>query len=138
MGIKEKQQLLSKKNFYYYNELKKNKIHGIKLFKISDFNYQNFIDFPLLVKKRSSLNKFLLNNGIETRLYYYRNCGKIFPVSKKNSFSNSDKYENQILCLPNGEKITYKYIDNIIKTIAIFYFKKRNLQIFINSFCKFI
>ena len=115
------------KNFYYYNKLNKNKIYGIKLLKVSDFNYQNFIDFPLLVKKRSALNKFLLNNGIETRLYYYRNCGKIFSSSQKNNFSNSEKYENQILCLPNGEKITYEYIDYIIKTILIFYSKKKIL-----------
>ena len=62
------------KNIYYYKKLYKEKIKQIYLIKISDFNYQNFIDFPVLVKNRSKLNIFLLKNGIETRLYYYKNC----------------------------------------------------------------
>ena len=48
------------KNYYYYNIFYKNKINEVKLINISDFNYQNFIDFPLLVKNRNKLNKFLL------------------------------------------------------------------------------
>ena len=103
------------------------KINGIKLIKISDFNYQNFIDFPILVKNRAKLNNFLLKNGIESRLYYYKNCEKIFNKNTKSYCSNSQKYENEIMCLPNSKKITLKYIDYIIKIIFIFYSKKNNL-----------
>ena len=84
------------KNIYYYNKLSKLKLNSIKLFKILDFNYQNFIDFPILVKKREKLNYFLLNNGIEARLFYYRNCEKIFRIKGNTSCKNSEKYEKQI------------------------------------------
>ena len=112
------------KNIYYYKKLYKEKIKQIYLIKISDFNYQNFIDFPVLVKNRSKLNNFLLKNGIETRLYYYKNCEKIFSGKIKLSCLNSEKFENNIICLPNGEKITFEYIDYIIKKISDFYSKK--------------
>jgi len=115
-------------NIYYYNKLYKSKINGIKLITISDFNYQNFIDFPLLVKDRAKLNNFLLNNGIESRLYYYKNCEKIFNKKIKSRCLNSQKYENEIICLPNSEKITLKYIDYIARIILIFYSKKNNFS----------
>ena len=112
------------KNIYYYNKLSKLKLKDIKIFKISDFNYQNFIDFPILVKKREKLNYFLLNNGIEARLFYYRNCEKIFRTKGKTNCKNSEKYEKQILCLPNHEKITFEYIDYIIEMIKNFHHSK--------------
>ena len=113
------------KNIYYYKKFDKKKINGINLIKISDFDYQNFIDFPILVKNRSKLNNFLLKSGIETRLYYYKNCEKIFSDKRKPSCINSKKYENNIICLPNGEKITFKYIDYIIKKISSFYLNEK-------------
>jgi len=112
------------KNIYYYKKLYKEKINEINLIKISDFNYQNFIDFPILVKNRSKLNNYLLKNGIETRLYYYKNCEKIFFNKKKLGCLNSQKFENNIICLPNGEKITFEYIDYIIQKIYDFYLNK--------------
>jgi len=112
------------KNIYYYKKLYREKINKINLIKISDFNYQNFIDFPILVKNRSKLNNYLLKNGIETRLYYYKNCEKIFFGKKKLNCLNSQKFENNIICLPNGEKITFEYIDYIIQKISDFYLNK--------------
>ena len=112
------------KNIYYYKKLSKEKINEINLIKISDFNYQNFIDFPILVKNRSKLNYYLLKNGIETRLYYYKNCEKIFFGNRKLVSLNSQKFENNIICLPNGEKITFEYIDYIIQKISDFYLNK--------------
>ena len=38
------------KNIYYQQELQKKCIKGIKLLLIRDFNFQNLIDFPILVK----------------------------------------------------------------------------------------
>ena len=111
------------KNIYYQYELQKKSIKGIKLLPIRDFNFQNLIDFPILVKDKTNLNKFLLNNGIETRTVYYRNCNKIFNIQKLQS-PTAEKYENEIICLPNHRKITKKYIDYIIDTISNFYSKK--------------
>ena len=87
---------------------------------IKDFNFQNLIDFPILVKNKINLNKFLLRYGIETRTVYYRNCNKIFNIQKLQS-SAAEEYENEIICLPNHRKITKKYIDYIIDTISDFY-----------------
>tara|TARA_B100001964_G_C14160648_1_gene566522 strand:+ start:19 stop:726 length:708 start_codon:yes stop_codon:yes gene_type:complete len=108
------------KNIYYQQELQKKCIKGIKLLLIRDFNFQNLIDFPILVKDKTNLNKFLLNNGIETRTIYYRNCNKIFNIQKLQS-PTAAKYEKEIICLPNHRKITKKYIDYIIDTISNFY-----------------
>ena len=113
------------RNIYYYKKLYYKKIKEISLIKIADFNYQNFIDFPILVKNRSKLNNFLLKNGIETRLYYYKNCEKIFFARRKPHCLNSQKFENNIICLPNGEKISFKYIDYIIQKISNFYLNKK-------------
>ncbi len=108
-------------NIYYYNKFNKIRLKQIKLIKIYDFNYQNFIDFPILAKNRIALNKFLLKNGIESRLYYYKNCEQVFNKNRKLQCLNSQKFENEIICLPNSEKITSKYIDFIIETISNFY-----------------
>jgi len=108
------------KNNYYMNKFKKKKIKHVQLLPIKDFNFQNFIDFPIIVKDKINLNKFLLKNGIETRTIYYRNCSKIFKT--KNSFcTKAEKYENEIICLPNHTKINNKYIDYIIQIISKFY-----------------
>ena len=108
------------KNIYYYKKLKKIKNKNINLINIKDFNFQNFIDFPILVKKRDKLHEYLLNNSIETRLYYYKNCEYLFE--KKSNSSNSTRYEKEILCLPNGKHISFEYIDKIVDTINSFRF----------------
>ena len=48
---------------------------------------------------------------------------KIFNIQKL-QFSNAEKYENRIICLPNHRKITKKYIDYIVDTVSNFYSKK--------------
>ena len=111
------------KNIYYQQELQKRNIKGIKLFPIKDFNFQNLIDFPILVKNKKNLNKFLLFHGIETRTVYYRNCNKIFNIQKSKS-STAEKYENEIICLPNHRKITKEYINYIVDAVSSFYLKK--------------
>lgn len=112
--------LRREKNFYYYKELKKRNIKKIKLLPIRDFNFQNFIDFPILAKDKDKLNKFLLTHGIETRIIYYRNCNKIFNLQRLQSPVSQD-YESKIICLPNHRKINKKYMDYIIEKISDFY-----------------
>ena len=108
-------------NLIYFSQFKKLNIKQIKMIPIKDFGYQNFIDFPVLVKDKEGLNKFLLNKGIELRSIYYTNCSKLFKT--KNKFLNAEKYEKEILCLPNHEKIQKKYIYFIINAISEFYYK---------------
>ncbi len=111
------------KNIYYEKKLKSLKSKGFTLLSIKDFNYQNFIDFPVLVENRNQLNHYLLKHGIECRMYYYSNCEKIF-THKTFSSKNSELYEKKILCFPNHRKISKAYIDKIIKKIKIFYENK--------------
>ena len=92
---------------------------------IKDFNYQNFIDFPVLAKDKDKLNKFLLTKGVELRSIYYTNCSKLFKM--KNKFPNAEKYEKEILCLPNHKKINKGYIFFIVNCIHEFYREYRNV-----------
>lgn len=107
-----------RKNYYYYKELSKIKDKNLNLIEINDYDYQNFLDFPILVNNKEKLNIFLLNNGIETKFIHYKNCEVIF--SKKNHCKNSSLFEKQLICLPSHEKITIKYIDRVISYIKKF------------------
>ena len=119
---KENHEKRKSNNIYYFEKFEKLEINAVRLLNISDFDYQNFIDFPILVKNREKLNHFLLKKGIETRLYYYKNCEKIFKKTEKLCI-NSEKYENEIICLPNSEKVSLKYIDYLVNMISTFYSK---------------
>ena len=112
-----------KNNVYYQSLLSKIKNKNLKFFKIKDFNYQNFIDFPIMIKDKDRFNKFLLSHGIETRFIYYRDCERIFN-NKNFKCKNSSKFEKELLCLPNHKRVNYDYIDNVVKYIKIFLKKK--------------
>lgn len=112
-----------KNNIYYYKILKKIKNRNFRLIKIEDFNYQNFIDFPIVIKNKEKFNKFLLNNGIETRYIYYRDCERIFNT-KSFKCKNSNIFEKKLLCLPNHKRVNYDYINKIANYIKIFLNKK--------------
>ena len=90
---------------------------------ISDKNYQNFLDFPLLVKNKKKLNKFLLDNNIEVRYNHYYNCEKLF---RKSIYCvNAERYENELICLPLHPKINFYYINYTINKINQFYLKSK-------------
>jgi dTDP-4-amino-4,6-dideoxygalactose transaminase len=114
-----------KKNIYYQKKLAEINNANIRLIKIKDFNYQNFIDYPILVTNKKMLNSFLLKRGFELRFIYYKNCESIF--SKNNhQCKNSKIFEESVVCLPNHNKINYSYINKLVKNIDNFY--KFNLQ----------
>ncbi len=106
-------------NEYYYKALSKIKNKNFQCLKINDFNYQNFLDFPILVKNKKKFNIYLLNNGIETKYIHYKDCEKIFKPGKFKCI-NSKKFENELICLPNHNKVTKEYMDKIIKKIKIY------------------
>ena len=96
----------------------------ISILPIEDFNYQNFLEFPLLVKNKNELMKYLLANDIDCRFYYYLNCSKFF---KKNNleFSNSQYFEDHIICLPCHHNVKLSYIEKICD-LLIKFDKKNN------------
>lgn len=104
--------LIRKKNNQIYFELL-SKNENIKLLKIEDLSFQNFLEFPIICNKKKELSEYLFKKGIETRFYYYKNCEEI--LKKKNYYKNknSSLFENQLLCLPSHDKIDKK---QVIKT----------------------
>ncbi len=106
------------KNAYYQKNIKmiKNNLYKIN---IIDKNFQNFLDFPLLVKNKKSLNKYLLKNGIEVRYKHYYNCEKLFNNNK--NCTNAERYENELICLPTNPKIDFSYMDKVIYKINQYY-----------------
>ena len=107
------------KNEYYYEKLSKINTNKLNLIKIHDNNYQNFLDFPILVKDKKKLNDYLLKRGVEVRFKHYYNCQKLFE--KNIQCFNAEKYEKELICLPNHPKISMPYIDFIVKNIEVYY-----------------
>ena len=110
------------KQIFYFDNISKIPKANYSLIKKNDKNFQNYLDFPILVKNKELLNKYLLNNGIEVRYKHYYNCEKIFRKNK--SCINAERYENELICLPLHPKIDYDYIDFIANKIRQFYLKK--------------
>ena len=106
-------------NKYYYKELRKLKSKNIFLFPITDFNFQNYLDFPVLFKKKEKILKYLIKKGYDLKRIHYFNCSNEFRSEFK--FTNSERVENEIICLPNHEKINRIYINNLINEIKTFY-----------------
>lgn len=116
---KRKDNFISRKNKnkFYQKELSKINSKNIQLLPIKDYNYQNFLEFPILVENKSKLNNYLLNNKIETKYINYKNCEKIFGNRQKIKCKNSEFFEKHLLGLPNHEKITFNYIRKIKRLI---------------------
>tara|TARA_B100000941_G_scaffold135760_1_gene96292 strand:- start:58 stop:522 length:465 start_codon:yes stop_codon:yes gene_type:complete len=108
-------------NKLYYKYLKKIKSDQIHLFEIDDFNFQNFLDFPVLFNYREKLHLHLFKKGFDTKIVHYFDCSKLF--NSKTKCNNSKLVEKKILCLPNHDKINKYYIQNIVRNINLFYQK---------------
>lgn len=105
-------------NIYYYKKIKKIKSDNVQLMKYIDPTFQNFNDFPIIVKKKEKLVKFLFEKGIETKTIQYLDCQKIFKSKDSNI---NQKYEDKVLCLPNHKNIKKKYMDFVVKNLFKFY-----------------
>ena len=75
----------------------------------------------MLFNDKNSIYNYLLIKGFETKKINYFNCSKFFKTKIKNKFKNSEKFENELLCLPNNNKINQRYIDQLFKNIENFY-----------------
>ena len=115
----ENHNLRKKKNLYYLKKIKQINLKQVKHFEISDINYQNFIDFPVMVEKKNKLINYLLKNGIELKTIHYHDCSKLFNIKQR--CKTSKVFERKIVCLPNHKKISFNYIDKIFSNIKNFY-----------------
>ena len=109
-------------NSYYTKLFEKLKIKNVKLLKVEDTNFQNFMDYPILVKNKENLNNYLLSRGIETKQIFYHDCANIFLKKNYKSIRENSKYfTNSIIGLPNHPKVSKKYMELILKEIKNFY-----------------
>ena len=106
-------------NKLYYNFFKNMNSNQIHLFKIDDFDFQNFLDFPVLFNNRDKLHIYLFEKGFDTKLVHYFDCSRVF--NSKTICKNSQLVEKRILCLPNHSKINKNYIKALVKEISFFY-----------------
>lgn len=104
-------------NIYLNNQLKKiiYKFKKIKLLPINDYNFQNYLDYPLLVEDKNKFISFMFKNGIEIRKFHYFNCEKFF--SKKIHCKNSEYFEHKLVCIPTHPNIKKKYLNYILLKI---------------------
>ena len=82
------------KHTLYFRKIKKMS-KKLQTIKITNKNFQNYLDFPLFIKNKKNLNKFLLNHGMEVRFKHYYNCEKLFRKTK--NCINSERYENELI-----------------------------------------
>tara|TARA_S200000501_G_scaffold327799_1_gene327287 strand:- start:1525 stop:2778 length:1254 start_codon:yes stop_codon:yes gene_type:complete len=111
-------------NELYYNLLSKNP--NIKQVKIVDFNYQNFLDYPIIVKKnKDNLVKFLFKKGLEIRYHFYANFEKYMSFTNT-PISTSKYYEDNLICLPSHPDIDTKKVERYCEEINNFYLNEQN------------
>lgn len=113
----ENESLTRKKNNKTYHNYFKN-LSQVNTLEIKDFNFQNFLDYPIIVEKKNELVNYLLEKGLETRIHFYSNCEhNIQNIQNK----NSQFYEENIICLPSHSKISHEKIMEYCSSISDFY-----------------
>ena len=104
-------------NLLYQKLLDKNQ--NIKQIELLDFDFQNFLDYPIIIKKnKDQLVKFLFKKGLETRYHFYSNFEKYLNLNNNNV---SKYYEENLICLPSHSEINEKKIKQYCKEINSFY-----------------
>lgn len=104
-------------NLLYHKLLDQNQ--NIQQIELLDFNFQNFLDYPIIVKKnKDQLIKFLFKKGLETRYHFYSNFEKHLNLKNNNV---SKYYEENLICLPSHSEINEKKIKKYCKEINNFY-----------------
>ena len=104
----------------YLNYLKTDKIF---IPKEEKFQYNSYHTFVIQVKKRDSLQKYLLKNGVGTAIHYpipiHLQKASKFLGFKRGDFKITEKQSKEILTLPINQYLTdsnIKYISNLINS----------------------
>ena len=120
-SFKKATNLRKKNNKYFFNKLKN--FRYVKIMPIQDYDFQNFLDFPIIVKNKRALAVYLFKKGLETRFHFYENCEDLIN-NKKNNI-NSNYFENHLICLPSHGAINKSLIDKYCSEIENFNKKNR-------------
>tara|TARA_B100000787_G_C16199307_1_gene303717 strand:+ start:8855 stop:10096 length:1242 start_codon:yes stop_codon:yes gene_type:complete len=108
-------------NKFYFNGLKN--LKDVRAIPIIDFDFQNFLDFPIIVKHKKELIKYLFEKGLETREHFYENCENLI---NNNVTNNASYYEKSLLCLPSHKKIKKETMQKYLDEIKNFYQTYKN------------
>ena len=112
-----KNELIRKSNnksyFFHLQNIK-----NIIIFPFNDYNFQNLLDFPIIVKNKKKLVDNLFENGLEVRSYFYDNCEIITGESEN---FNAQHLEENLICLPSHSNISEKDVIKFSKVINQFY-----------------
>ena len=103
-------------NKLYFDLLNKEK--NINIIPIKDFNFQNFLDFPIIVKNKKKLINYLYNYGLEVRTHFYSNCENLIELQNN---KNSQYLDGNIICLPSHHDIDSNKIKEYCFRIEKFY-----------------
>ena len=112
----ENEIIRKKNNKIYFSRLKTT--DKIMLFPLNDINFQNLLDFPIVVKNKKGLINYLFKNGIEVRSFFYDNCEVI--VGDNNNI-NAANLEKNLICLPSHSNMNEKAIFKICNHVNKFY-----------------
>ena len=124
--LSEKQRKRISKAKIYYDSLKA--IDKLKFPQTEFINSNSFLEFPVIcssfeVKKR--LFEYLLDNFIDIKNYYYKNCSEEKIYNKTTNYClKSKEISENILMLPVHEKIEISDQKIIIKYILSFFNQK--------------
>ncbi len=79
--------------------------------------------FPLIIKKRNKLKKFLEKKKIETKIFNMPlvNETPVYSKYNYNDTPNAKRLINSSLIIPSHENMTFKQVDYVIKSINRFY-----------------
>ena len=118
-----KKKILKKKNIYkkYYSKLKQLENKKIEFFNFKNYETPWFVD--IYVSKPQLLQKYLLKNGIKTRLVY-PSLNKLKIFNQKGDFKISNYYCSRGLWLPSSLNLTNDQINFISKKIIDFFDNK--------------
>ena len=120
---RRKNHFIRKHNNIFYSKLfKKLNIKQVKTLPIENYNFQNFMDFPIFVENKEKLNNYLLKNGIETKYTFYQDCVKIFKNRSNQEIKINSKYfSDKVIGLPNHVYISKHHMINIGEKIKRYY-----------------
>ncbi|MYM60768.1 aminotransferase class I/II-fold pyridoxal phosphate-dependent enzyme [Vibrio sp. OCN044] len=112
---------------YYLESLKD--IDGIFLPKREIWAMQVYHLFVIRTGNRESLNKHLIEDGIQTGIHYPISLPKLSAYKYLNQIDesfNANKNDKFILSLPIGEHLTLEEIEKVANSIKSFYNRKKN------------
>lgn len=117
-----KQIIEKRRQIAYYYHQKLNDVVKVPLENAGESN--SWYSYTIMAEKRDSLQQYLLENGIETKIQHpILMPQQIAYKGSKCIIDNAQNIVKQILCIPANEKITQQDQDYIIEKIRRFYGK---------------